>query len=128
LITHCFFFCERIILLFHTHTLKQEQQEQKNIFFIILYNGERREMLIFWFVNFFNTLVDLAYKCLQYSGRPYGYLNYFFSLNKKLLWKLNMDQSFKIENWLSQNAYDVFMNEVEIEDKFKMFEEIQAFK
>ncbi len=30
-----------------------------------------------------------------------------------------MDQYFKIENWLNQNAYDVFINEVEIEDKFK---------
>jgi hypothetical protein len=40
-----------------------------------------------------------------------------------------MDQSSKIENWLSQNAYDVFMNEVEIEDKFKKcLKEIQIFK
>ncbi len=54
---------------------------------------------------------------------------FFYSLNKTFLWKLNMDQSSKIENWLSQNAYDVFMNEVEIEDKFKKcLKEIQIFK
>jgi hypothetical protein len=63
----CSFFFEKIILIFHTYTLKQKQ---KTNFLIVLYNGERREMLIFWFVIFFNTLIDLAYKCLQYSGRP----------------------------------------------------------
>jgi hypothetical protein len=60
--TTCLFFCEMIILLFHTHPLKQEQQN-----FIFKNNfiqwWEKRNVNILILI-FKNSLVNLAYKCL----------------------------------------------------------------